>query len=230
MKRRIAPAIAIGAALLASSLGLAASTAGAATGTVRPNDAVRSSTAAMAHSKPAAPPFEVCTDRGSNALCIDRFQGGTRAGTALIGWPPGSDNNNFLYVSMSGMCNHGEVSANLECPFTPNRGLNARYDGARIVEILNNNGLCVADSGTGSSTSALEACPPNTNGAGGADGTIFILAQSGDPTYVVNRYWSDLSSGGNGYNPRWMCIYLKASPVWIGADTASAGTCQFNGG
>jgi hypothetical protein len=185
----------------------------------------------------AAPPIEICTAEGSHSLCLNRNGGGTTAGTSVIGWSEGDSNNYFDYVWLNGACNHGYVSAVLECPFTPNRGLNARYDGAAIVEIhaLGNVGLCVADSGTGSGAAVLGTCP-DFDGNGGSNGTIFILSDvhsftSPQPTsYVVNRYWSDFSgqSGGAGSNPRWLCRVVRGSPLFENFSVGMAGACQFN--
>jgi hypothetical protein len=127
------------------------------------------------------------------------------------------------------MCDHGFVSTT--CPFIPqSSGLNTRYIGASIVKIAanNTNNLCVGDNGRGTGGSALETCP-DANGNGGT-GTIFILAQSGNPSYLVNRYWSNYTGqfGGGGSNPRWMCIYVKGATVALNNDTGAAGYCQFN--
>jgi hypothetical protein len=178
----------------------------------------------------AQPTFQICNDRGAQSLCLNRLGGGTRPGTSIIGWSAGDNNNGFAFISLSGMCNHGRVSSFLQCPFTPNRGLNDRYDGASIVAIQwtkPGSGLCVADSGIGSGSAILDRCP-DIYGNGGANGTIFTLSQSGNPTYVVNRYWSNNIGGGNGYNPRWMCVYLKAAPVFLNSNAGLAGYCQFN--
>lgn len=204
MKRRLLLAIAIGA-VLTTCLGMI---------TIPAN---------------ALPTFEICTARGSSSLCLNRNGGGTRAGTAIIGWSAGDNNNDFLEVQITGMCDHGYVSTT--CPFTPAcGGLNSRYIGASIVRIEanNTNNLCVGDNGTGSGGAALETCPDD-NGNGGT-GTIFILAQTGNPSYLVNRYWSNYTGnfGGGGRNARWMCIFVKGTPVTINHDTGNAGTCQFN--
>lgn len=180
----------------------------------------------------AQPTFEICNARGSSSLCLNRLGGGTRPGTTIIGYSAGDNNNGFVFIALSGMCNGGVVSAAMECPFTPNKGLNSRYNGRSIVKIQTEGtlGLCVGDSGTGSGSSVLDACPDD-NGNGGANGTIFILAQGSAPTYVVNRYWSDNlagSGGGGGSNPRWMCIYVKAAPVFLNNSSGQAGYCQFN--
>jgi hypothetical protein len=178
---------------------------------------------------PARPNFEVCTAQGSSSLCLNRSGNGTGQGTAVIGWSAGYNNNDFIFVSISNMCNHGNVSKAMNCPFS-NTLLNGRYNGHSIVKIVANgtNNLCVGDNLRGDGNAALATCPDN-NGYGGT-GTIFVLAQTLNPTYVVNRYWSDYTGtyGGGGTSPRWMCSYVRGFPVSLNADSGSAGTCQWN--
>jgi hypothetical protein len=177
----------------------------------------------------AAPTFEVCTAT-STPLCLNRQGGGTGTGTAVIGWTIHDNNNDFIFLQRTGMCNNGYVSNSMECPFTPGGGLNKRYDGKSIVEIeANTANRCVGDNGAGTGGASLELCP-DENGQHGGIGTIFVLAQNGNPTYVVNKYWSNYtgSGGGGGSNPRWMCSFVRGATVTINHDTGSAGTCQWN--
>jgi hypothetical protein len=182
-----------------------------------------------------APISEVCTDQGAKSLCANRNAGGHSAGTYVIAWSAGDPNDDFAFFYLTGMCNAGKVSADLECPFTPNKGLNATYKGRSIVEIYNwDTGLCVADSGSGSGATVLDKCPDG-NGNGGADGTIFTLSNatqtSGKPptTYVVNRYWSDFSGegGGNGTKARWLCPIGKGLFLIENNPQGLAGSCQW---
>jgi len=177
----------------------------------------------------ARPSWEICTAQGSTSLCLNRQGGGTRAGTGVIGWSAGDNNNDFIFVSISNMCENGRVSAVMQCPFTPGGGLNSRYDGHNIVKIVANgtNNLCVGDTATASGNAALEQCPDN-NGNGGL-GTIFVLSQFVYPSYVVNREWSNSTAtgGGGGRNPRWMCSFVRGFPVSISSTTGSAGVCQW---
>lgn len=178
----------------------------------------------------AAPTFEVCTAT-STPLCLNRNGGGTGVGTSVIGYTIHDKNNDFFFLQLSAMCNHGYVSESPACPFTNGGGLNTRYRGKSIVEIVasNTNNMCVADNGTGSGFAALEKCPDN-NGQNGGTGTVFVLAQNGNPTYVVNKYWTNYTGqyGGGGSNPRWMCSFVRGTAVTINHDTGSAGTCQWN--
>jgi len=178
---------------------------------------------------------QICTPQGAHALCMNRNGGGHSPGTYVIAWSANDPNDDFAFFYLTGMCNAGKVSADLECPFTPNKGLNAKYNGHSIVEIYNwDTGLCVADSGTGSGATVLDKCPDG-NGNGGADGTIFTLSNatqtSGKPptTYVVNRYWSDFSGegGGNGTTPKWLCTIGKGLFLIENNPQGLAGPCQW---
>lgn len=183
-----------------------------------------------------APISEICSAQGSKSLCANRNAGGTSAGTYVIGWSAGDPNNDFAFGYLTGMCNHGRVSASLECPFTANKGLNAYYNGKAIVDIFNwETPFCIADSGTGSGATVLDKCP-DTNGDGGADGTIFILSDVtqtvGKPptTYVVNRYWSNFTGlgGGTGSKPRWLCVIGKGTYLIENNGAGYGGVCQWN--
>jgi hypothetical protein len=189
--------------------------------------ALASPAAAPAH----APPLEICDVTGSPRLCANRAGGGQGAGTTVIAWPQGDNNNDFFWEWLSGMCGHGRVTANPPCPFTPGGGLNSRYNGAFIAAIWDSHFLCLANLNGGT---ILETCP-DINGNGGADGTIFILPQIVNPsspqtTYAVNRYWSDNPSGGNGTSPRWLCVLFKGSILTENSPQGNAGTCQWNQG
>jgi hypothetical protein len=135
------------------------------------------------------------------------------------------------------MCNHGYVTVEPACPFSPRGDLNARYRGAPIAAIFTFNGgggvLCVADSGNGTGSTVTGACP-DSDGNGGADGTIFVLPQINDPlnpnwpTYVVSRDWSNSALGGNGTSPRWLCVIGKDTILTENSPAGNAGTCQWN--
>jgi hypothetical protein len=222
MKRRFLPAVSIGI-LTTFCLGI----------TVIPAKAQATASPAQAA---AAPTFEICNNLGSKSLCLNRNGGGTGGGTAIIGYSAGDPNNGFLLVQLNNLCNHGFVSADMQCPFSPGGGLNRTYDGSPIVEIQAydlQNPLCVADSGVGSGSSALGACP-DVNGKGGAAGTWFVtkqLTNNQNPFVIVNRYWTDLppgQGGGGGTRARFMCITIKSTPVFLNHSPASAGTCVFN--
>jgi hypothetical protein len=181
------------------------------------------------------PLSQVCTPQGVNSMCANREGGGENPGNYVIAWPPGSDNNDFVFESLTGMCNGGKVSADLECPFTPNKGLNAKYNGKIIVQLYNwATGLCAADSGYGTGSTVLGQCG-NNSGVGGAYGTIFILSNvtsvigKTPTTYAVNRYWSNYGgeAGGNGSKARWLCQIGKGSPLYENLSSAVAGSCQW---
>jgi hypothetical protein len=187
---------------------------------------------------PAQGPLsEVCNYQGAKSLCANRQGGATSAGTFVIAWSAGSPNNDFSFGYLTGMCNGGRVTANPPCPFTSGGGLNSLYNGKVIAMIYNwASELCVADSGTGSGATVLDKCP-NVDGDGGADGTIFVLAQATNPlnappvTWVVNRYWSNFTGegGGKGTSPRWLCVVSKGLfLIENSSSSGSAGICQWN--
>jgi hypothetical protein len=197
--------------------------------------AARPAAAAGAAGAPVPPLTQICDARGSSSLCANRAGGGLNAGTNVIAWTPGDFNNQFAWGFLGNMCNHGTVSANPPCPFTPGGGLNSRYNGAFIGDILDSGlspTLCVADNGAGTGATVLNTCP-DFNGNGGANGTIFILPQVQNPmspatTYAVNRFWSDNSSGGNGRAPRWLCVEGRGQFLFENESQGAAGICQWN--
>jgi hypothetical protein len=141
----------------------------------------------------AAVPIQLCTVNNQYSLCLNRGGGGTGPGTWVVGWSAdGNNNNDFEYGFLTGMCGGGRVIvyAGGGCPFTPGSGLNARFDGAYIVDLYAyNENECVGTTGMGNAI--LTACP-DRNGNGGANGTIdVILNDTNNPTPIINRYWSN---------------------------------------
>lgn len=205
------------------------------TGTPAAKAATARPAAAAAAVKAVTQPLsQVCTPQGANSLCVNRNGGATNPGSYVIAWPPGSDDNDFVFEFLSGMCNGGKVSADLECPFTPNKGLNAKYNGKVIAQLYNwDTGLCVADSGYGSGSTVLGTCG-NGQGLGGSDGRIFVLTQVTSigklpTTYAVNRYWSNYGGegGGNGSKARWLCQVGKGIQLYENISSGLAGSCQW---
>jgi hypothetical protein len=178
---------------------------------------------------------EVCSDQGSKSLCANRAGGGTALGTAVIGWSAGDPNNDFAFGYLTSMCGAGKVTQNPPCPFTDGGGLNTRYNGKVLVEIGSLTNGCVADSGTGSGFTVLGRCP-NGGGGGGAFGTIFVLSQDSNinapppTTYAVNVDWSnsDAPGGGEGTDPRWLCVRAKGQQLDEISPEANEGSCQWN--
>jgi hypothetical protein len=189
--------------------------------------------AALAAAARRAPLNQICSAQGSSSLCANRNGGGTSPGTPVIAWSAGDNNDDFQWLFLSGMCNHGTVSTSPACPFTNGGGLNSRYAGRFIAEInWIGTSLCVANDTSASGFADLGTCP-DFNGNGGANGTIFVLPEVTNPmnpatTFAVNRYWSDNSGGGNGRNPRWMCVFARGVRLWLDSDTPTAGACQWN--
>jgi hypothetical protein len=156
--------------------------------------------AALPQVAQAAVPLQLCTVNGSHSLCLNRAQGGTSQGTWVIGWSADGDNNNdFEYDFLTGMCGGGRVIiyAGGGCPFAIGSGLNARYDGAYIVQLrAYNENECVGSTGMGNAI--LTGCQ-NRSGSGGGIGTIdIILDDNNDPTPIINLHWSNYF-GNNFY-------------------------------
>jgi hypothetical protein len=185
-----------------------------------------------------APISEICTDQGAQSLCANRDLGGENPDTHIIAWSAGDPNNDFAFTYLSAMCGNGRVNWQTGCPFSSSGDLNYRYSGDMIAAIFNlTTGLCIADSGTTSGLTVLGTCP-NPEGAGGSNGTIFVLSDVTNPvvppptTYVVNRFWSNNTypGGGSGTEPRWLCVIAKAQGIIENSDTAGDPTnrCRWN--
>lgn len=193
--------------------------------------AVASQARASLTAAPAAPIAQICSAQGSKSLCANRASGGTTLGTAVIGWSAGDANNDFAYGYLTSMCGNGHVSNSGECPFTPGGGLNRRYNGDLIVEIVSLIEGCIADSGFGTGFTVLGTCP-NSAGAGGAFGVDFVLSQDNNinqapPTrYAVSVGWSnsDDPGGGEGTDPRWLCVRAKGQQLEENSPNGNAGS------
>ena len=221
MKFKRGTAAAVGLLAVSAAMGLAAS----ATPAVASQAGV-SLTAAPAGAR--APVSEICSDQGSTSLCANRNGGATSVNTGVIGWSAGDNNNDFAFAYRTGKCGGGVVTVSPPCPFS-NVSTDERYSGKVIAVIFNLlSGLCVADSPSGSGLAVLNTCPDN-NGNNGAAGTLFVLAQAGDPllppptTYAVNVFWSNLMGG-----PRWLCRRAKGQQLEEDNATGDAGSCQWN--
>lgn len=126
------------------------------------------------------------------------------------------------FVGLSRMCNSGHVTST--CGFTVGSGLNTRYKGDLIIAIKLANGKCLAQS------SSQGTCP-NSQGNGGATGTVLVLAATGsNHGYLVSRYSSDLNFSQHKYNhPEWVCSQSAtvAAKTLVWKDSAPAATCQW---
>jgi hypothetical protein len=157
-------------------------------------------------------------------LCLNRSGGGITNGTHVLGYTRSfSDNNeDFQFDILSNFCDAGHVSNSKECPFTPGGGLNREYNGDPIYQLNSySTGSCVATSASGGGI--LGTCQ-NDSGKGGSDGTIFVLSTE---SYLVNLYWSDNVSCGDGVNPCWMCVYSNQTQVTLRSSVGQRGPCQW---
>jgi hypothetical protein len=134
----------------------------------------------------------------SDTFCMNDWNGGG-SGASVKLYASGNSNEVFSEQAIN-PCNStpkNEVTGT--CPFTTGTGLNSTYLGDTIVQIKytgsgNGSGLCVA---AGSGGSAILGTCNNSNGSGGANGTIqvqdsVITGVCAPPWYgLVNRYYSN---------------------------------------
>jgi hypothetical protein len=158
-------------------------------------------------------------------LCANQNGGSDKSGTYVIAWNGGDDNNTFEARQLTGICG-GYVSAEAACPFPDGSGLNNRYNGDAIAEFedYSSSGgtLCIADSGSGTGSTALGACSPD-GGWGGATGEVFILSGvksfadiEDNPFWAVNYHYT-VTPGDNGCGnnkPCWLVTAGKGAPLY----------------
>lgn len=146
---------------------------------------------------------QIATNQGGSSLCMNRAGGGTGAGTAVIAYNCGNQNNDFEFISPHLMCGSGFVTQN--CPFTVGSGMNAALAGDQIVyEYSYNTGRCLGGATQTDVTAKLETCP-DANGNGGWS-TIYVaqptVITGGVPYNVlINRNWSDINYANQQKNP-----------------------------
>jgi hypothetical protein len=149
----------------------------------------------------------------TSKLCFNAKQGGTTAGTPVIGYTNDDDSNEaFDVIYLAGMCDNGTVTST--CPFTVGSGLNNRYIHDDIVAIKDygdkKNNLCIGNDTQNRETEngALETCP-NIYGQNGGQGTIFIhniYGGGGTINYVESLFWSNYNKSlGINNAPSWLC-------------------------
>lgn len=138
------------------------------------------------------PPVQICNS--SQTLCLNRQGGGTAGGTHVIQWGLGDPNNDFNFVGLGTWCKggHVEIYAGGGCPFAIGSGLNSYYDGALIVEELNNtSNLCVANgySYNGYERAQLQSC--------GSNGYVWIIGNCNEINTcqvagpVISLFWTN---------------------------------------
>jgi hypothetical protein len=132
------------------------------------------------------PPVQVCNFEST--LCMNRAGGGTKAGTQVIAYPLGNENNDFTFVWLGSYCGSGHVTAS--CPSYGDSSINQSLNGDIIGEIQSENGLCLALNGL------LQKCS--------ADGVVDVFADCGDIidcdfSAVLNDYWTTANR-----SPRWV--------------------------
>jgi hypothetical protein len=161
----------------------------------------------------------VCDINYTSASCLNRSGGGTGNGTRIIAWTRDWDNNeNFTMATLPNYCGGGKVTSS--CPFTVGSGLNTRYQGDRIMNILDYSDQTKCAIAQNPNSVVLGAC--NANGA------IFVQNTpngKGIIDYVENVYWSNQNYASGQYDtPGFLCD-LSGSVV-IHADLGN-GYCQW---
>jgi len=151
----------------------------------------------------AAPAGQLCAANGG--YCLNRSGGGTGVGTRVITYNFNDANNwfNWPYTSVpwcpSGYVHDGE--SGLFCPFDEGSGLNDRYHGQAIFELLSvDTGKCVTPSSlTGDNLlNILNNC--------GAQGYLWVASNVNNQTWVVNVGKSNYAyeHGGGSNHPWWL--------------------------
>jgi hypothetical protein len=131
---------------------------------------------------------------------MNRNGGGTGNGTHVIGWTFNNGNNWFDWPTTSvswcpgGYVHNGENG--LFCPFSYGSGLNSRYHGDSIRELLSpNTGKCITPDSIANSIgyAILNSC--------GANGYLWVLNVFGGTNYLINvgrsNYAYDHGGGSN---------------------------------
>jgi hypothetical protein len=123
------------------------------------------------------PTIQICNEDGT--LCMNRAGGGATAGTQVIGYTEGNENNDFNFVALGSYCGGGVVT--LSCPAFGNSEINDLYNGAAIGQIQSDtcNNLCLALNGQ------LQSCS--------ADGVVDIFTDCAEIEYcsasaILNSY------------------------------------------
>lgn len=140
--------------------------------------------------------FALCTYPPSAPVaCMNRDGGGQGSGTKVIGWHQDLDNNeDFGAYVLTGWCNNGHVTE--ACPFTAGSGLNARYDGDDIVDIVDYDGYCIGANSTWTQA-ILNGCLPN-------GGAFVLSAVSGDFLIDVGVSNHNYANGAPYNTPYWL--------------------------
>ena len=133
------------------------------------------------------PPVQVCNFEST--LCMNRAGGGTKAGTQVIAYPLGNENNDFTFVWLGSYCGSGHVTAS--CPSYGDSSINQSLNGDIIGEIQSENGLCLALNGL------LQKCS--------ADGVVDIFTDCAEIEYcsasaILNSYWTRTNKAARWVN------------------------------
>ncbi len=107
----------------------------------------------------------------------------------------GYANNNFAYTVLAGDCLDGTVTNGSDgdpgpaCPFPVGSGLNSKYNGDYIIEIVSGTTSgCIGTDYAGFAN--VGPCPDYTGGAGSNIWVIGPECDNDTGNYFINVYWS----------------------------------------
>lgn len=179
-----------------------------------------------ANAKVLSPTFEICDNNGTSSLCLNDKGGNPLIGNPVIAWSAGDDNNDYQNFPLTKACGFGFVTTN--CPFNIGSGLNLRYQGQPIEELLGGNqtqGLCVGINADGGFTQDT-ICPIN-DGSQGGFGTVWVVPDINNPNLapygVINVAWTNSAFANS---EAWMCVVLKGHALQM-SETRAAHVCYF---
>lgn len=151
-----------------------------------------------AASASANPSQEFCLQ--AYTLCLNRAGGGQGVGTHIIGYVEHDNNNDFTNLNLGSWCGGTGIVRNGEggilCPFRNGSGLNARYDGAKIIALWSYNlGLYGTIPSFSNGNVAL--------GNYGDQGYAWVMNSAGYVVSVGESNWL-FDNGHGSNNPAWL--------------------------
>lgn len=186
------------------------------------------------YSSRADAPRSDCNDITPFPDCLNVSQGRHVAGTRVVGWKLDFDDNEYFYKQDIRRCNGAAVTQT--CPFTFGSGLNGRYIGNEIFQLVDghNPKLCLGTDGTENAyNGVLTGCNNPATGSGGGVGTIFVLnTHSGTNSFVENVYFSNLFFIHGVGHAAWLCDYSappngSSTPLTLAGASGTNKACQW---
>src|SRR5271170_4846253 len=171
----------------------------------------------------------------AGTLALNSQFGDHSPSSYVIAYNLGNTNNTYELQHLTGICNGGYVENQdgLACPFADGSGLNNRYAGDAIVQIIDydtvgeNPPLCVAASTSGAGVEGGCSTIDNNFGWGGASGSVFVLSAIKNfpnlgttPFWAVNYYYTNMGICGAN-TAAWMVSGSISAPVYLNSCTAN---------